>query len=617
MHLKKQAREKQFKEKPAYNIWQNTVYIISNAWARDKSVILVILAQIVLSVAASTVAIYLPKTVVALITSGAQVQTLITAVLAFTVITVLIQAVKNFYDSSVQPKRVLLRLGICHDIMSKAINTDYMNLENKKFTDAKQKAHNAVNNNLASTEMVYTCLSNLGINILGFIIYTALLVSVNPIVLAVTAATTILNVLARRRANKWQHDHDSEPASYNKRLWYLQSIGYNYEMSKDIRLFAMAGWLKDVYEACMNLAFGFYSKVQRKQFAADIVDCLAAFMREGIAYAYLIWQVLYFKMPVDEFVLLFAAIGGFSGWIAGVLNEYSALAIHSLNYSRLREYLEFPDCFKTNGGKVILQDIEKSYTLEIRNMSFRYSGVDEYALENINLTISSGEKLAVVGLNGAGKTTLVKLLCGLYDPTSGQVLLNGTDIREFDRKQYYSIFTAVFQEFNILPMSIAENVSQHTGDGIDRGKLQKCLELADISQKIGSFPDNADSLLLKSVNEDAVELSGGETQKLMLARALYKDSPILLLDEPTASLDPIAESRLYGRYHELSEGKTSVYISHRLASTRFCDRIILIHNKTIAECGTHYELVKSGGKYAELFEIQSKYYKDDWGGETV
>ena len=443
-----------------------------------------------------------------------------------------------------------------------------------------------------------------------------LLVSVNPLVLLITAATTVFGALVRRWANKWQHDHDSELATYNKRLWYINSVGGNHEMAKDIRLFAMTDWLQAVYAANMRLAFDFGRRAQTKHLIADAVDCVATFAREGIAYGYLIWQVLYLGLSVDNFVLLFAAIGGFSGWIMGILVDYASLSMHSMNYCRLRAYLEYPDRFRQSEGQSIAPENGRAYTLELRDVSFRYSGATENALENINLTIGPGERLAVVGLNGAGKTTLVKLLCGFYDPTEGRVLLDGEDIREFNRKRYYTLLTAVFQEFNILPLSIAQNISQDWDD-FDGARIDRCLALADLRDKIGSLPEGTSSLLEKSVNDDAVELSGGETQKLMLARALYKDSPVLVLDEPTAALDPIAESRLYDRYNELSGGKTSVYISHRLASTRFCDRIVLIDNKTIAECGTHEELLKLGGKYAELFRIQSKYYQAGRGGQPL
>lgn len=602
---------KKIKEKPTYNIRQNCVYVIKTAWIREKEVLFVILAQIFLTIIISTFSLFLPKTVVKQIISGVNVQTLIFTILTFSLTTTILQAVKNYIDSTAQSKRTGLRVKVVGDILNKAITTDYANLEEKAFTDAKQKAQDQTNNNSTTTEQIYYCFANLGTNILGFIVYIILLVSVNPIILLITTLTTLIGFFVRKRANKWQYDHDNESAVFSKRLWYLSNLGSRNDMAKDIRLFAMVDWLRDVYNANLKLAYDFNRRVQTKHLIADVADCIATFLREGIAYGYLLWQVLNFGLSVDNFVLLFAAIGGFSGWITGILNEYSALSMHSLNYCRVREFLEYPDKFSHENGESITAIKNHMYKIELKNVSFKYPGTEEYTLEKINLVLNAGEKLAVVGLNGAGKTTLVKLICGFYDPTEGQILLDGKDIRVFNRKEYYTLFTAVFQEFNILPLTIAENVTQAFEAEINKEKLQKCFALADIDKTINSLPQKENSLMLKQVNEEAVELSGGEIQRLMLARALYKDSPVLILDEPTAALDPIAESKLYEKYNELSKGKTAIYISHRLASTRFCDRIILLGEKTIIESGAHDELLKQGQKYAELFEIQSKYYKEE------
>ena len=221
-----------------------------------------------------------------------------------------------------------------------------------------------------------------------------------------------------------------------------------------------------------------------------------------------------------------------------------------------------------------------------------------------------GERLAVVGLNGAGKTTLVKLLCGFYDPTEGRVLLNGEDIREFNRQEYYTLFTAVFQKFSVLEATLEENVAQ-TREGIDEARVRECLEKAGLTERVAALPDDLKTHIGREVFEDGVLLSGGEMQRLMLARALYKNAPILLLDEPTAALDPIAENDIYQKYAAMTVGRTSVFISHRLASTRFCDRILLIDGGVIAEQGSHEELLACGGKYAGLFEVQSKYYREE------
>ena len=255
----------------------------------------------------------------------------------------------------------------------------------------------------------------------------------------------------------------------------------------------------------------------------------------------------------------------------------------------------------------------KRYELELENVSYRYPGTDKDVLTNINLKIRPGENIAIVGLNGAGKTTLVKVICGFLDPTEGRVLLNGVDIREYNRSNYYELFSAVFQDFAILPHTIAVNVAQEL-EVTDEEKMKSCIEKAGLKEKIESLPEQYQTLLRKEVYKEALALSGGETQRLMLARALYKDAPFIILDEPTAALDPIAESEIYQRYNEMTTNKSSLYISHRLASTRFCDRVLLIDGSVIREEGTHEELIQLGGKYAELFEVQSKYYRE--GGEA-
>ena len=253
-----------------------------------------------------------------------------------------------------------------------------------------------------------------------------------------------------------------------------------------------------------------------------------------------------------------------------------------------------------------------SYTIELRDVSFRYSGSEaepaKEVFSHLNLRIRPGEKLAVVGLNGAGKTTLVKLICGFYDPDEGEVLLNGVNIKVYDRRDYYRLISGVFQDFSVIASTIAVNIAQDT-QKIDMERVADCVEKAGLKKKIESLPRKYDTLLDRFVYTEAVELSGGELQRLMIARLLYKDSPIVVLDEPTAALDPIAESDIYQKYNALTRGKSAVFISHRLASTRFCDRILLIEDGRIAEEGTHEELLANGKRYAELFELQSRYYQ--------
>jgi len=606
------------KVKPMYNIWQNFSYLTKKAWHIHKGFVFEMYLQIILIVAVAMLAIFLPAVVVEQIMSETNIATLILTVLLFSVCIAVLHMINTYIKSTFTIRATYVRMNYNYLGLEKIITIDYSVLEEKEFSDAKQKARDQLMGNSDSGEEIYHAFVRFGINLLGIIVYIILIVSIHPIVLLIVVVTAVLGTIAREYANKALDRHQDELAEPRKRMNYINSTGSDADLKKDLRIFGMIHWLREVFNANVKLSESIMSKIAKKYIFADVIIAIATFLREGIAYAYLIWLVIEGNITVYEFVLMFAAINGFSEWIYGVLTEYASLSMHSMNICHVRRFIDYPNKF--NHEMEVPIKASEAYTLEAKNVGFKYSGADEFAVKNINLTIKAGEKLAVVGLNGAGKTTLVKLLCGFYDPTEGQILLNGQDIRQFNRDAYYALFTAVFQEFNILPLSIAENVSQVPGAHNDPSLMKKIddvLRSADLMDKINTLPSGAASLLNTQVNHDAVELSGGQTQRLMLARALYKNAPILILDEPTAALDPIAENNLYEKYNALSESRTSVYISHRLASTRFCDRIILIEDQTIAEEGTHDALMQQGGKYAELFEIQSKYYQDNVDFDSV
>ena len=261
------------------------------------------------------------------------------------------------------------------------------------------------------------------------------------------------------------------------------------------------------------------------------------------------------------------------------------------------------------GGKPLPECPDGKYELRLDHVSFRYPSAETDTLHGIDLTVHPGERLAVVGLNGAGKTTLVKLLCGFYDPTEGRVLLNGEDIREFNRQEYYTLFTAVFQKFSVLEATLEENVAQ-TREGIDEARVRECLEKAGLTERVAALPDDLKTHIGREVFEDGVLLSGGEMQRLMLARALYKNAPILLLDEPTAALDPIAEAEIYEKLNDMVGDKTAIYISHRLSSCKFCDEIVVFDTGKIIQQGAHETLLADeSGEYAQLWNAQAQYYR--------
>ncbi|MBR5868534.1 MAG: ABC transporter ATP-binding protein, partial [Clostridia bacterium] len=324
------------------------------------------------------------------------------------------------------------------------------------------------------------------------------------------------------------------------------------------------------------------------------------------AYGYLIHLVSTGAIGIGDFVLYFGAVTGFSGFVGRIVFDMNQLNYANLLMNDLRAFLDNSD-EPDPADPAPLPD--GPFSVEFRNVTFSYPG-SAPVLQDFSLSIASGEKIALVGVNGAGKTTIVKLLCGFYRPDSGEILLNGISIQNYRKKDLYSLFSAVFQDIFILPFTLAENISMVTLDQTDMPRVETCLRQVGLWDTIAAYPEGPRSFMLKEVM-DGIVLSGGQNQKLLMARALYKDAPFLILDEPTAALDPIAESETYQQFHTLTGNKTALYISHRLASTRFCDRIVFLSDGVAAEVGTHEELMSLGGAYAEMFDIQSHYYKEE------
>ena len=608
--MQKEIRKKEKAPKPKYNMLQNAWFMIKLAWtAKEKKVIILSLLVACLAVTSNLVNLYLSPTILAVVERQAPVSELVLTIVLFVVGMMLLAAASAYVNTNTIFGRITVRTELIALINTKASTTSYPNIDDEKFSKLRSKASEVCGNNAAATEAIWGTLSSLTQNILGFAIYVAILSSVQPLLLLVILATTTVGYFINRYVSGYRYRHREEESDKINKLWYMQGRAKDWSAAKDIRIFGLRPWLEEIYGKTLAAYMAFQKKAQNAYIWSRIADIILTFLRNGIAYAYLIHLVLSGGLGVAEFLLFFSAVGGFAGWVSGILGGFNTLHRQSLDISTVRECLEYPEPFAFEEGEPLRAQAHRMYEIKLENVTFRYPGADKDTLQNINLTLHPGEKLAVVGLNGAGKTTLVKLICGFLDPTQGRVLLDGVDIRKYNRADYYTMFSAVFQSFSLLATTVAANVAQ-TEDGIDKERVRECVEKAGLREKIESLPKKYETLLNREVYEDAVMLSGGETQRLMLARALYKDAPFIILDEPTAALDPIAESEMYQKYHEMTKEKSSVYISHRLASTRFCDRIILIDNARIAEEGTHEELLCAGGKYAELFSVQSQYYKE-------
>ena len=597
------------KEKPKYNMWQNSAFMMQQAWRYNKIVLWTLVVIAALALANSLLGLFVTPTIINAVEEQVPLGQLVRIILLFVGGLMLVGGARGYFDTIVMLPRVFVRLRIYAAINNKTYSTSYPNTENQDARKLANRALLTTDSDHRPTQAIWVTLSGLLTTIAGFIVYLILLRNLEPWIIAVVLVTTVTGFFCTRYINGWGYRHRKEEAEYSRRMYYVSNKAADYHLAKDLRIFGMGSWLEDMYTSSLALYQNFLARRERVYIWGNIIDVALSFLRNGVAYIFLIYMVIDGGLPAATFLLYFVAVGGLTEWVSGILSGFSTLHIQSLEISALREYLDYEEPFKLDGG-IALKPNGQNYEFCMKNVSFRHPAGEKDVLKNVNLTIPAGEKLAIVGLNGAGKTTLIKLLCGLYDPTDGEVLLNGQDIKQYNRRDYYEHFSAVFQDFSILATTILDNVSQ-SHDEPDMERVKWAIEMAGLTEKIESLPEQYNTNVGREIFQEGLELSGGETQRLMLARALYKNAPIIVLDEPTAALDPIAERDIYNKYNELCGGKTAVYISHRLASTRFCDRIILIEDGQIIEEGTHESLVALGGKYAELFEVQSHYYREE------
>ena len=586
--------------------FRNIKWMIDIAYKNCKRVLLFCVLTAVLEVLLNLTQLYIAPGIIKCVEQKVSIKVLLMTILAYTLALFFINGFKKYIEENTLFSRIEVRTKIIAMVSKKCNTTSYPNTLDANFIRLRDAAYFACEGNSEATEHIWQTLTMLLKNVGGLIAYLFILSSFDSFLLLIIILTCFISFFVSRYANNWHYANKVEGEKYYHKKRYIRDKAESIKLAKDIRIFNLKDWLNELLDLVHNQYLAFRLKGEKVDLLADIIEVVLTVIRNGIAYIYLINMALNDGLSVSSFILYFVAISTLTNWVMGVLKEMSTLHKECLDISSLREFLDYPEPFKFDDGKDI--PLASNYEIRLENVSFHYPECDKDIIHNLNLTIHPREKLAIVGLNGAGKTTLVKLICGLLSPSEGRVLLNGDDIGDFNRNKYYELFSAVFQDFSILDVTIAEEIAQ-CKDAIDYQRIKECIDYAGLSDTIDKLPQGLNTHIGREVYLDGVLLSGGQMQRLMLARALYKNGPILLLDEPTAALDPLAESEIYQKYSDMANNKTSLFISHRLASTRFCDRIILIKDGGIREEGSHENLLKLNGEYAKLFEVQSRYYK--------
>lgn len=624
---------------------ENLLYWMRTLYRESPGFVWLYLAGCGVAVGISLLGVYMPSVLVADITEGGSVRSILgdLAVLGGGLVCLYLlsnwlERTKGILGSRIGQRQALQAADL-------ALETNYDNIERADFpeeiwqlVDRHMWSRDYNTGFLEAFAAVLTA-------VVGMILYTGMLSGLSLWILLLVIAGTALNYVVGIRCNKWDARNRHKWITLDYKMVYLSRSTSTYEASKDVHLYWMPPWLRKLFNRELKQRLRYTVRQQGNYFLVSAVNGFSQMVWEGAAYLYLIYLVCEGRLDAAGFVLYIGVVRGFAGWCGSIVQ---AIRLLHEKASYVEEQRHFFDKLqrgreKEKEGLVLAAGHVPEISFE--HVTFRYEGSQTPVLKDLNLTLKPGENVALVGLNGAGKTTFIKLLCGFYDPTEGKILIDGVDRSRYSKDSWLKYFSGVFQDAELFPLSLEENLAlgatpdlaeegsgeekaagresgaepkqhnaqrrqeQHNDQENHGTHMDACLKMADLEDKIKKLPQGLKTMFGKESYEDAADFSGGEMQKLMLARALYKEAPLLVLDEPTAALDPLMESELYQKYRRFSEHKTTVFISHRLASTRFCDRILLMEDGGVAESGTHEELLERDGKYAWMFRLQSKYYQ--------
>ena len=596
--------------KKKYNFRQNISFVLCGVWKYNKRILALTIVNTFVTAVSPFIGILFPRQILdELLTSKRPNRVfllLMSFFLAASAASYLAQYLKGIFMA--QPVKV--SAPYMNRLYHECMDISFQCTEDPDFLNNVQSAMKGggKNNFDGISGMLHKWFETPGmvIALCGYIVIVSRL---NVLILIYLICAIGINYAFLLASKKYEHSRRDELAGNERCSNYLYGIMYDFSYGKEIRLYVLSEWLGNRFMRYRNKIRRIKESIKNYEMFGTWIDILLSFIREGIVYAYLVFAVVENNMTIADFTMYVATIAGFRGAFERTVRQFADMYGLSMQISDYRAFMLRPDEMTEAEKPVPIPP--GPYEFEFRNVSWKYPGSNNYVFCNLNLTIQKGKKLAIVGNNGAGKTTFIKLLLRLYDVTEGEIFCNGINIKQFERRQYYEVFSAVFQEILPLGFSVAENIGVSDALQVDRQRVNLCIQRAGLSDKINALKYGVDTCVLKIIDDEGIEFSGGEKQKLMIARALYKNGAVMVLDEPTAALDPLAEREIYEKFNDLIENKTTIYVSHRLASTRFCDAIALFENGRLVEYGTHEELVELNGKYAEMFNIQAKYYKQE------
>ncbi|MFS0986687.1 ABC transporter ATP-binding protein [Enterococcus durans] len=579
-------------------------FFISYCWKHNKKyIVYTFLYQLIFSIM-PLLLIILPKFIIDELISSQRIERL------FLYVTILLGCqliggyLANYVKKQAFIQKSFLFITFQSELTKKIATADFERIESAEFLDHKEKASKFLYGDGQGFGAVFDHFASIMGNIFVFVGIMGIISTLNGYLLFIFIILSLSTSYFDNKIKQKYVDWDMEKAPIERKTTYLINIIESFQYAKEIRIFDLASWLTDKVEKHLREANVFYTNQVNESIKVENTNLISNFIRESITYIFLIVQFLSKKITIGDFSMYISAINTFNLLLKQVLASVATIRQYQNYFDSLLSYMQLPQMKNTN-----LTNKEIDFTaIEIvfNDVWFKYPNATHYTLKRINFKIKSGDRVAIVGENGAGKTTLIKLVCRLYRPTRGKILLNGIDIQKIDNKKYSELIATVFQDFKLFSFSIKDNLVFDNKRNISDSSIYHALKKNGFS--IGKYEKGLETSVYKNFDERGFEPSGGESQKLALARAELKQSPIIILDEPTAAMDPIAEMELYSRFNLLTKNKMTFFISHRLASTKFCDYIFYLADGEITEKGNHEELLNKKGLYSKIYLLQSELY---------